>query len=177
MPFCEYCGREISPVATTCPQCGHPQRGSSQPVAVAVPHQELSGWWRRAAAALVDGVVLGVFGAAILVPLSLSKPTIDDPALGFSLVAVFVGVIAYRIVLEGRPRGQTLGKLALGIAVRDEATQGSIGYVRAFVRWAVSTGAWALFYLPGLIDVLFPLWDARNQTLHDKAARSIVIRV
>jgi uncharacterized RDD family membrane protein YckC len=33
------------------------------------------------------------------------------------------------------------------------------------------------FYLPGLIDVLFPLWDPKRQTLHDKAVGSVVVKV
>jgi hypothetical protein len=28
-----------------------------------------------------------------------------------------------------------------------------------------------------LLDYLWPLWDGRNQTLHDKVANSIVVRV
>jgi uncharacterized RDD family membrane protein YckC len=36
---------------------------------------------------------------------------------------------------------------------------------------------WVALVIPGLIDVLFPLWDPRHQTLHDKAAGSIVLRV
>jgi hypothetical protein len=27
-----------------------------------------------------------------------------------------------------------------------------------------------------LIDMLFPLWDPKNQTLHDKATRTIVVQ-
>ena len=30
--------------------------------------------------------------------------------------------------------------------------------------------------LPWLLDMLWPLWDARNQTLHDKVAKTVVIR-
>jgi uncharacterized RDD family membrane protein YckC len=28
----------------------------------------------------------------------------------------------------------------------------------------------------GLLDVLWPLWDAKNQTLHDKAVGTVVLR-
>ena len=37
-------------------------------------------------------------------------------------------------------------------------------YVLAFV-----------FFLPWVLDMLFPLWDRKNQTLHDKAVGSVVI--
>ena len=31
--------------------------------------------------------------------------------------------------------------------------------------------------LPWLLDMLWPLWDARNQTLHDKVVSTVVIRI
>ena len=37
-----------------------------------------------------------------------------------------------------------------------------------------------LFILLGviwLLDMLFPLWDAKRQTLHDKVAGSVVVRL
>ena len=37
-----------------------------------------------------------------------------------------------------------------------------------------------LFFLLGILwvlDMLFPLWDAKRQTLHDKVAGSVVLRV
>jgi hypothetical protein len=32
------------------------------------------------------------------------------------------------------------------------------------------------FFVPWVIDMLFPLWDPMNQTLHDKATRTIVTK-
>jgi uncharacterized RDD family membrane protein YckC len=52
-----------------------------------------------------------------------------------------------------------------------------IGYARAFLRWLVSAALWWVLYVGGLVDVLWPLWDDRNQSLHDKAANSVVVRV
>jgi len=33
----------------------------------------------------------------------------------------------------------------------------------------------AALFFPWVLDVLFPLWDAKNQTLHDKVAGTVVI--
>jgi uncharacterized RDD family membrane protein YckC len=41
-----------------------------------------------------------------------------------------------------------------------------------FVTLRAVRSIWLLW----LIDYLFPLWDPRKQTLHDKAVKSIVIR-
>lgn len=67
--------------------------------------------------------------------------------------------------------------MAMKIAVKDANTGGPIGYGRALARWLVASVLWVAFYLPGLIDVLFPLWDPKRQTLHDKAVGSVVVKV
>ena len=90
--------------------------------------------------------------------------------------------IAYGTFLCGSPRGQTVGMMAVGVrAVRDESL-GELGYGRALGR-AVFEGVLRLinllFFLLGLVwilDMLFPLWDKKRQTLHDKVAGSVVLR-
>ena len=81
--------------------------------------------------------------------------------------------------------------LALGFAVAFGsfgdmlivALFGVLGYGRALAR-AVFEGVLRLinllFFLLGLVwvlDMLFPLWDKKRQTLHDKVAGSVVLRV
>jgi len=91
--------------------------------------------------------------------------------------------VVYGTLLCGSPRGQTLGMMAVGVrAVRDESFA-VLGYGRALAR-ALFEGVLRLinllFFLLGLIwllDMLFPLWDRKRQTLHDKAAGSVVLRV
>ena len=34
----------------------------------------------------------------------------------------------------------------------------------------------ALTVIGGILDILWPLWDQQNQTLHDKAAGTVVLR-
>ncbi len=102
-------------------------------------------------------------------------------ALPFLITGVLY--IAYGTVLCGAARGQTVGMMAVGVrAVRDESFA-VLGYGRAFGR-AVFEGVLRLinllFLLLGLIwllDMLFPLWDRKRQTLHDKVAGSVVLRV
>ena len=74
--------------------------------------------------------------------------------------------------------------MAVGVrAVRDDQGHGELGYVRAFVR-ALFEGVLRLIdllsFLLGLLwllDMLFPLWDRKRQTLHDKVAGSVVLRL
>ena len=52
---------------------------------------------------------------------------------------------------------------------------GRAGYGKALMRNLVARVI-GLFPFVGLIDVLWPLWDDKNQCLHDKAASTIVVR-
>ena len=200
MGFCSSCGAALPEGANNCPTCGHPV-GAPRPPAFPAPTRRpqprpphTRGGWQRVAAAIIDGIVLGIPGGILAVLVGGTRTTrnviqIDQfnrttriRQVGFELnakgilVLVILGVL-YRVFLEGGPRGQTLGKMAMKIAVRDQSTGGPIGYGRAFVRWLAALVLWIILVIPGIIDVLFPLWDPRHQTLHDKAAGSIVVRV
>ncbi|MEO8292057.1 MAG: RDD family protein, partial [Actinomycetota bacterium] len=76
-------------------------------------------------------------------------------------------------------RGQTLGKMALGIKVVPAEGAGSVGWGWSAIRWLTPNAA---ARLPGVGALLSPLvrvwmlWDPRRQGLHDKAARTLVIR-
>jgi uncharacterized RDD family membrane protein YckC len=88
-------------------------------------------------------------------------------------VVIVLAPLAYLIAFDGGPRGATPGKRLVGIRVVDEVSGAPIGYRRATLR--------RLVYVVGAASMgvgwLCVLWDARRQAWHDKAARSIVIRV
>ena len=191
MAFCENCGRELSDQAIMCPNCGHPRNAAAvTTVGQATTYAE---WWQRAVAYIVDGIIVAVPAWIIMAIASVGflrnstvttdqfgRPHIDSSAVagllvGFGII-ILIGIL-YRVIMEGGPRGQTVGKMAMKIAVKDAETGGPIGYGRAFARWVVASILWIAFYLPGIIDLLFPLWDAKKQTLHDKAVRSVVVQV
>jgi hypothetical protein len=152
----------------------------------------LSGWWKRVGANLLDLLVLllplivvyAVFRAAfghdvtVLVGgrlLTERRVTGGYSALQFLVTAAISG--SYFTRLNGLGAGQTVGNRATGIAVRDIDTGEPIGLKRSFVRWLVRTVLYLLFALPGIVSDLFPLWDKRSQTLADKAAKSVMIRL
>ena len=66
--------------------------------------------------------------------------------------------------------------MALGIKIVDAESRAPIGYLRAFTRWLSTAALRALFWIPAIVDHLWPLRDRRNQALHDKFARSVVVR-
>ena len=118
---------------------------------------------RRLVAYLIDAILLGVVYVVFA--------AIFDQAVGYGL-SLLIG-IAYFGYLEGGARGQTLGKMALGIRVIDFSTGGSIGYGRGVVRYLgrIISG------LVCLLGYFWMLWDKEKQTWHDKIASSVVVPV
>ena len=104
----------------------------------------------------------------------------------FSLLSTLVtGLVflVYTTILCGGPRGQTVGMMAVGVRVVRDGTGEIVGYGRAFWRSLVEQlfrliGLTTLFLgVVWLLDMLFPLWDRKRQTLHDKIAQTVVLRV
>jgi uncharacterized RDD family membrane protein YckC len=146
---------------------------------VRVNEHELASWGRRLAALLVDVAVLGLVIAAALLAGGMQAEELRDRIRdGETLLVVVLFLIPeaiYYTALIGS-RSQTFGKMALGIKVVDAESRSPIGYARAFTRWFSTATLRALFTIPTVIDHLWPLRDARNQALHDKFARSVVVR-
>lgn len=122
---------------------------------------------------------------------------IADNAAALVLPAALVVTLYYAVML--RWKGATLGKLAVGLRVRRLAGQEGDGLpwptvlLRIAAQFLVPIGALLAALLVGslalflavavlyglyvLLDVLWPLWDARKQTLHDKVARTRVVKL
>lgn len=100
-------------------------------------------------------------------------------ALGLALVSA-----AYSILFL-RWKQATPGKLIVGLRVRRRETPGALpwGTILARVGFVIALGALRqlpviglVFGLVALLDYLWPLWDRNNQALHDKVARTNVVR-
>ena len=144
-----------------------------------VNEHELASWGRRLAALLVDAVILGVVIAATLfaagMPVDELRDRLQDGETLLFVVLFLIPEGIYYTALIGS-RSQTFGKMALGIKVVDADSRSPIGYPRAFNRWISTAVMRALFTIPTVVDHLWPLRDPRNQSLHDKFARSVVVR-
>lgn len=126
----------------------------------------LAGWWARVGATLIDGLILGaVYGIFYAI----------TGRNGAYVVGGLVGAV-YTTYLIGRPGGQTIGMMALGNKAVGAADGAPLGFGRGFVRWLVQA-LLDFTFIGGLLNVLWPLWDRRNQTIHDKAANSVVLRI
>jgi uncharacterized RDD family membrane protein YckC len=91
--------------------------------------------------------------------------------------------VVYATVLYGGARGQTVGMMAVGVRVVRDGTHDALGYGRAFWRalaeqfLRILATVTIILGVIWLLDMLFPLWDKKNQTLHDKIVKTVVIRV
>jgi uncharacterized RDD family membrane protein YckC len=163
--------------------------GSMPPPVGAPPSTHLAGYGQRLGGWLLDAVVVWVVSVAVL---SLAggffhtnrtiqtnnRVTFSSASFGIHswglLVAAGV-VVGYGTIFCGSKRGQTLGMMAVGVRVVDAGSGEPVGYWRAFGRALIEYVLALAFFLPWVLDMLFPLWDSKNQTLHDKAVRSVVI--
>lgn len=178
------------------------QQGAGQPTTP--DGQRLAGWWHRVLARLLDGVLLAAVTLIVVVPLAapglsegmaawveeiftaVEQGATTAPAMPVALqddltrasLASLVVTLVYEIALV-HLFGGTLGKLVTGLRVRLRETAGNPGLGTSALRGAV----YALLpqipligWLAGLVNYLWPLWDKNRQALHDKAARTNVVR-
>lgn len=95
-------------------------------------------------------------------------------------IAVLALLYGAYLVLFTHLKGQTLGKMAVGIKVVQIEDEAKPSWGRAVIRWVVPALAsfvptvgsllWLLIYL-------WIVWDPSRQGLHDKAARTVVLDV
>ena len=121
---CGACGASVAPRTEFCPNCG---RGLAAPYASA----EYMGFWIRLAAFAIDRIIAYLIAAGIAAAIGLSRTSGDvDPAvqqevtvslatINYSfLLLVWMIWTAYSTILTAL-RGQTLGKMLVGIQVVD----------------------------------------------------------
>ncbi|TDC97362.1 RDD family protein [Actinomadura sp. 7K507] len=177
---------------------GHPHPGH------AGPQDMLAGRWARLGAAVLDALVLSVAAVpAVLVSIRWDKmqesvesgepitdpwALYDIPRLLAGYAVVFLLGFAYFTIMHAK-RGQTLGKMAVGIRVVSAADQSAISWGQALGRQAfvyvitiattvlnVLVPAGAVIGMLGMLDNAWILWDERRQAVHDKVAGTLVVK-
>ena len=178
------------------PPGGQPWGMSASPVDVL--GRPLAEWWKRLVAIVIDGVIVTIPSLIIIIIIAVitaSSPScVNDPyapsgqlcsstSAGLGTLVLFFlwmflpGVIfvLYTGIMEGRESGQTLGKMMMHICVRDADTGGPIPVGRGLLRRVIYVVLWIVFYIPGILNCLSPLWDPKRQAWHDHAANTVVI--
>jgi uncharacterized RDD family membrane protein YckC len=71
-------------------------------------------------------------------------------------------------------QGHTVGMKALKVRAVNLDGQTSVEWGTSAIRAAIHSVLW-ITVIGGILDLLWPLWDEKNQTLHDKVAKTIVV--
>jgi uncharacterized RDD family membrane protein YckC len=154
------------------------------------PSSPYAGWWVRVAAQFVDGLIAS---AVILVPLIVGliitfKDSRTDPAtdkltgvepLGIGILVLtgllYLGFDMWNRGIRVGSKGQSLGKKVVSIRVVKEADGQFLGAGTGLLRWLMSF-LLGIISCVQLLDVLWPLWDDKHQTLHDKIVSSVSLK-
>ena len=112
----------------------------------------LAEWWQRLVAIVIDGIMIGIVYSILLSIAVRGSFSHGFTHFGLRLwivdLIVGLGGIAYFAILEGSERGQSLGQMALGIAVRDATTGGPIDPKRAGIRMVILYPWLVLIWIP-----------------------------
>jgi uncharacterized RDD family membrane protein YckC len=183
--YCQKCGAQNDDQAAFCDKCGTPLQKASRATATgvaafpaAVQH---AGFWKRFAASLIDGLIIGaiqfvLMGVGVIDNSGLrAGPGHEEFDRSISQLFVLCGVmfvvqILYFAIMESTSKQATLGKMVLGIVVTD--VEGNrISFGRAIGRnlgKIIST----IMLLIGYLMIAF---TAKKQGAHDMMAGCLVV--
>jgi uncharacterized RDD family membrane protein YckC len=134
--------------------------------------------------ALLDQMVRDAEAGRQTTDTTFFEQQMAGPLLVIALIYLVVGFIYHVGFLMAAQA--TPGKFALGLRVRLRSRPGPMPFWSVLLRWASQFGYSILSTMPvfglmlglyGFLDDLWPLWDAKKQALHDKIARTNVVRV
>lgn len=157
----------------------------------------LAGFWWRALGFIIDSIIV-----ALVTTLPLHQMSADFYVAAVVTLAI---TFLYFFLLITYWNGATIGMRVASIRCVDMKDRGSVGLRQSAIRSAAYTFLVAIgsFYhytiyknpttaqshqegkhvavafcllVPHLLDLLWVAWDNKNQTLHDKAAGTLVIR-
>jgi uncharacterized RDD family membrane protein YckC len=178
---CPKCGAQNVSHASYCSGCGCQLSETSQ-----TTYKNYAGFWKRVGAAIIDSMLLSIIsGVCVTIIIMVLGGAMMLSTVGMNgLGAVSYGVTMafavftfgsilnwlYFTLMESSAKQATLGKMALGIVVTDDAGA-RISFARANVRyWSKFLSA--LFLCVGYMMAGF---TAKKQALHDLVASTLVV--
>ena len=129
----------------------------------------LASWIQRVGAAIVDAIPIWILTG---IGYAVDGPSSDGGPGAIYYICALLGLafaVYNRWFLGGQ--GASIGKKALGLRLVDEASGQPIGFGKAFVRDICHVVDSIICY----IGYLFPLWDAKKQTIADKIVKTLVL--
>jgi uncharacterized RDD family membrane protein YckC len=187
--YCQKCGAQNDDQAAFCDKCRTALQKTSSTtttgVAASPAEVQYAGFWKRFAASLIDGLIMGALQTVVQVILTIvgvinvsdrqAGPGAEEFERYISAVLILSGVmfvvqIFYFAIMESSSRQATLGKMVLGIVVTD-AEGKRIPFGRAIGRnlgKIIST----IILLIGYFMIAF---TRKKQGAHDIMADCLVV--
>jgi len=131
---------------------------------------EKASFFRRLGAALIDGIIVGIFGAVLGAIIGMSGDVNVSVTNGLSMIIS----IGYYLATYMNMEGKTIGKKALGIQVIKKDGTPMTDPFSIIIRDVVGKFISGAVILLGYFWMLF---DKNNQTWHDKIAGTYVVKV
>ncbi len=129
---------------------------------------QYQGFWIRLCAYTIDSIIFS--SIAYLLGKGILFWSMNPWYQSLVLLAGIIAISAvYETIMVGR-FGGTIGKLLLRMRIISDT--GTMNYKVAFVRWASTILSTILL----MIGYLMIAWDPRKQALHDRIAKTLVIR-
>jgi uncharacterized RDD family membrane protein YckC len=159
---------------------------------------QLSGWWERVGAYLIDGLLISLIGllltglTGLVIFLLFSGAGGGAVLIGVVLFLVFaliinllVMVFYYCLTMQrpGLKNGQSPGKEIFSIAVKREDGQ-EVDFKYALIRQVLVIYLFFNIFvnvftasIGMVLNYLWPLWDDKRQAFHDKMVGSRVVKL
>jgi uncharacterized RDD family membrane protein YckC len=202
--YCQVCGAQEVDGQRFCASCGAPSSSSSSAQFPATAHlstvatapgQNIAGFWWRFAGFVIDSIILAL---VISIPLRQTGLSFYATAI-VQVVAAFL-YFGLFVSYGGATLGMRLFRMRCVGADGSKVTV-TQAFTRALVycvilltaslyqihtysnptpaetrRLARQFSIYLLLAVPHYLDLLWAAWDGKRQTLHDKAAGTIVVR-
>jgi uncharacterized RDD family membrane protein YckC len=164
----------------------------------------LAEWWQRLLGQMIDWVIVGLLSSPLWIPafttyvnrlrsITSQYGNLNNPAAqtavanagGHLFGGLFLAGLASALIMfvydwvQHGLWGRTIGKRALGTRVVTASGRSKISGGAAGIRAAVFALPPIVPFVGGLfalINELWLLWDRQRQCLHDKAAKTVVIK-
>lgn len=171
----------------SCPKCKEmfplpagtdSKEGQSRSVPTPIAPTAFAGFWIRGAALFIDGMATGLIMLAAIVQFTaiLLRSGINEQSMIAMQILIQLFLICltlvYYVFFTGYC-GQTPGKMAMRIKVVS-VTGEEIGYGTALLRETLAKVISSIIFGIGYLMAAF---DDRKQGLHDKIAKTVVVRI